>query len=92
MKACVFDGNLAVLVKEFPTKEIIIKRGLKQGNPIDSFLFIPVSKGLGGLVVMALELGLYFGFRFWNFELVVSHLQYADGTLLMVDPSLEDLW
>lgn len=41
---------------------------------------------------MALELGLYFGFRLWNFELVVSHRQYEDGTLLMVNPYLEDLW
>ncbi|MCI40746.1 RNA-directed DNA polymerase (Reverse transcriptase), partial [Trifolium medium] len=34
MKACVFGGNLSVLVNGCPTGEINIQRGLKQGDPL----------------------------------------------------------
>lgn len=39
MKACVFAGNLVVLVNGFPTHKISIQRGLKQGYPLDFFHF-----------------------------------------------------
>ncbi|GAU41880.1 hypothetical protein TSUD_367450 [Trifolium subterraneum] len=42
MKACVWDGNVSVLVNGSPTQEIPIKRGLKQGDPLAP----PVSFGL----------------------------------------------
>lgn len=33
MRACVFVGNLAVMVNGYPNQEINIQRVLKQGNP-----------------------------------------------------------
>jgi hypothetical protein len=44
IKACVFAGNLLVLVNGSPTSEINIQRGLKQGDPLAPF-FIPLGCG-----------------------------------------------
>lgn len=42
MKACVFGGNLRVLVNGWPTQEINIQRDLKQGVPSS----LPFSHGV----------------------------------------------
>ncbi|GAU51294.1 hypothetical protein TSUD_240270 [Trifolium subterraneum] len=39
IRACVFAGNLSVLVNGSPTSEINIQLGLKQGDPLAPFLF-----------------------------------------------------
>jgi hypothetical protein len=45
IRACVFRGNLSVLVNGSPTEEINIQRGLKQGDPLAPFLFLLVVEG-----------------------------------------------
>jgi len=50
IRACVFCGNLSVLVNGCPTEEVNIRRGLKQGDPLALFLFLLVVEGLSGLV------------------------------------------
>lgn len=40
MKACVFEGNMSILVNGCPTEEINVQRGLKQGDPLAPFLFL----------------------------------------------------
>jgi len=45
IRACVFCGNLSVLVNGSPTEEINIQRGLKQGDPLAPFLFLLVVEG-----------------------------------------------
>lgn len=40
----------------------------------------------------AVNLNLYEGFRFAGSEVEVSHLQYADDTLCIGTPSVENLW
>lgn len=90
MKAYVFAGNLTVLVNGFPTQEIRIQRGLKQGDTINPYLFLLVFEGLSGLVASAKEIGLYSRFRVNTSGLVSPHLQYIDDTLLVVETSLDE--
>jgi hypothetical protein len=92
MMAYVFAGNMSILVNGSPTKEINIKRGLKQGDPLAPFLFLLVAEGLGGLMKRAVGLNRFRGFRIGNNGSVVSHLQYADDTLCIGEPTLENLW
>ncbi|MCI15293.1 RNA-directed DNA polymerase (Reverse transcriptase) [Trifolium medium] len=61
--ACVFSGNMSILVNGSPTEEINIQRGLKQGDPLAPFLFLLVAEGLGGLMKRAVDLNRFSGFR-----------------------------
>ncbi|KAK2442256.1 hypothetical protein QL285_013468 [Trifolium repens] len=49
-EACIFEGNLSMLINGRPTKEINIQRGLKQGDPLAHFLFLVVAEGFGGVM------------------------------------------
>jgi hypothetical protein len=92
MKACVFAGNLSVLVNGSPTSEINIQRGLKQGDPLAPFLFLLVAEGFAGLMRSAVEKNLFKGFIVGPDNVVVSHLQYADDTICVGEATTENLW
>jgi exonuclease III len=92
IRACVFGGNLSVLVNGCPTREINIQRGLKQGDPLAPFLFLLVVEGFGGVMRRAVDLDLFKGFKIRSGGPIISHLQYADDTLCIGDASLQNLW
>ncbi|MCI22150.1 RNA-directed DNA polymerase (Reverse transcriptase), partial [Trifolium medium] len=83
IRACVCAGNLSVLVNGSPTKEVNISKGLKQGDPLAPFLFLMVVEGLGSVMARAVALGIFKPFKVSSSGVVVSHLQYADDTLLI---------
>ncbi|GAU23391.1 hypothetical protein TSUD_334390 [Trifolium subterraneum] len=92
MRACIFGGNLSVLVNGSPTGEINIQRGLKQGDPLAPFLFLLVAEGLEGVMRRAGDLDLFKGFTIRRGGPTISHLQYADDTLCIGEASVENLW
>ncbi|WJX96923.1 hypothetical protein P8452_78057 [Trifolium repens] len=92
MKGCVYGGNVSVLVNGCPTKEISIKRGLKQGDPLAPLLFLLVAEGLGGLMRRAVEVDRFRPFLVGGGEAPVSLLQYADDTLCIGEATVENLW
>ncbi|CAJ2628200.1 unnamed protein product [Trifolium pratense] len=92
MKACVFGGNLSVLVNGCPTGEINIQRGLKQGDPLAPFLFLLVAEGFGGAMRTAVEINLFKGFSIHRDGPSISHLQYADDTLFIGEVSVDNFW
>jgi hypothetical protein len=92
IRACVFAGNMSVLVNGCATEEINIQRGLKQGDPLAPFLFLLVAEGLGGLMKKAVEQNRFKGFEVGRNGVIVSHLHYADDTLCIGEASIENLW
>ncbi|GAU25119.1 hypothetical protein TSUD_274080 [Trifolium subterraneum] len=92
IRACVFAGNLSVLVNGSPTTEINIQRGLKQGDPLAPFLFLLVVEGFAGLMRSVVDKNLFKGFSVGTEGLQISHLQYADDTLCIGEASMENLW
>jgi hypothetical protein len=92
IKACVFAGNLSVLVNGSPTPEINIQRGLKQGDPLAPFLFLLVAEGFAGLMRSAVEKCLFDGFGVGSGGCKVSHLQYADDTICIGEATMENMW
>jgi hypothetical protein len=92
MRACVFGGNLSVLVNGSPTREINIQRGLKQGNLLAPFLFLLVAEGFSGATRRAGDLDMFKGFNFGRGGPSISHLQYADDMLCIGDASVDNLW
>jgi hypothetical protein len=83
MKACVFAGNLSVLVNGSPTSEINIQRGLKQGDPLAPFLFLLVAEGFAGLMRSAVEKNLFKGFSVGPGNVLLFHT-YNMRTILFV--------
>lgn len=92
MKACVFGGNMSILVNGSPTEEINVKRGLKQGDPLAPFLFLLVTEGFNGLMKNAVRRNLFKGFEIKNGGLVIYHLQYAGDPLCIGEPTVDNLW
>jgi hypothetical protein len=92
IRACVFAGNLSVLVNGCPTSKINIQRGLKQGDPLAPFLFLLVVEGFSGVMRKAVEVNLFKGFTIGRSSVVISHLQYADDTLCIGEASVSNLW
>jgi len=92
MKTCVFRGNMSILVNGSPMEEINVETGLKQGDPLAPFLFLLVAEGFSGLMKNAVNRNLFKGFEIKNGGLVISHLQYADDTLCIGEPTVDNLW
>lgn len=85
MKKCLSSARISILVNGSPTKEFSPQKGLRQGDPLSPFLFDLAAEGLNILLIRARELGLLKGVVFGANEIVVSHLQFADDSLLCCD-------
>ncbi|GJR23059.1 putative RNA-directed DNA polymerase, eukaryota, reverse transcriptase zinc-binding domain protein [Tanacetum coccineum] len=65
----------------YPTIELNLQRGLRQGDPLSLFLFILVMEGLHVAIQDAINAGLYCGAKLHFLH--VSHLLFADDVLLL---------
>ena len=84
MKECVGSAIASILVNGSPTNEFPLKRGLRQGDPLSPFHFLNVAEGLNVLMTAAMEANLFTGYSVGSTNpIVISHLQFADDTLLM---------
>lgn len=81
MRECLVTANVSVLVNGSPTEEFGVGRGLRQGDLLSPFLFLIVAEGLNILFKEAVSVGLFEGFKVWKLSL--SHLQFADDTLII---------
>lgn len=50
IRMCTFSRSCSVLVNGSPTEEFSIQKGLKQGDPLASFLYLLVAESLSGLM------------------------------------------
>ncbi|MCI34468.1 RNA-directed DNA polymerase (Reverse transcriptase), partial [Trifolium medium] len=84
IKECVCTATASVLVNGSPTDEFPLERGLRQGDPLSPFLFLLAAEGLHVLMQAMVEHQLFSGYSFgMQNSLTVSHLQFADDTLLL---------
>lgn len=86
-----FKSNMLVLVNGSPTKEFMVSRGLRQGDPLSPFIFVLVAEYLTGLVKISIEVG-----EFQKFDIKraswVDILQFTNDTLLVGDGSCKQVW
>ncbi|KAK1564769.1 hypothetical protein Q3G72_011280 [Acer saccharum] len=91
IQSCITSPELSVLVNGSPTLQFGIKRGLRQGDPLSPFLFNIVTEALSCLFQKAHGLGMMEGAVFGNDSVHVSHLQFADDTIIFLRPKMEYL-
>ena len=88
IKECVSTATASVLVNGSPTDEFHFEWGLRQGDPLSPFLFLLATEGLNVMMKALIEAQSFTGYRVGGADsVVVSHLQFADDTLLIGEKS-----
>lgn len=91
IKACVNSASASILVNGSPTPPIKHQKGLRQGDPLSPFLFDIIAESLHLLFEKATSHHLWEGIEIAPGGLKISHLQYADDTIIFCPPNLEFL-
>ena len=82
IRECISTTSFSVLVNGSPSKLFKASRGIRQGDPLSPFLFTIVVEALSLLLVKAKDVGLIGGFEMGRSGEVITHLQFADDTVL----------
>ena len=80
----------SILVNGEPKGRITPIKGIKQGDPLSPFLFLPCTKGLNGLLNQAAHQGHIKGHSFCRNNLCMTHLLFADDSLLFCRATIEE--
>ncbi|XP_059630150.1 uncharacterized protein LOC132273143 [Cornus florida] len=91
---CISSARFSVLVNGVPSGFFSSSRGLRQGDPLSPFLFLFVMEALSRLMRRVVELGFLRGFRVSSdvtSQLEISHLMFADDTLVLYDADVSQL-
>jgi hypothetical protein len=85
---CVGTAKASVLVNGSPTDEFPLERGLRQGDPLSPFLFLIAAEGLNVLMNSVVRAQMFTGYGIGaNNEVRMTHLQFADDTLIIGEKS-----
>ncbi|GAU16239.1 hypothetical protein TSUD_298710 [Trifolium subterraneum] len=77
-------GYLDAVMGRIPTDEFPLERGLRQGDPLSPFLFLLAAEGLNVLMTAMVDNHFFTGYSIGlQNHISVSHLQFADDTLLL---------
>ncbi|XP_057774901.1 uncharacterized protein LOC130993882 [Salvia miltiorrhiza] len=85
IQGCLQSATASVLVNGSSTGDFKMERGLRQGDPMSPFLFLIVAEGLNALVERAVERQLLFPVKIGKDEVPITHLQYADDTIFILE-------
>ena len=93
--ACISSVRFSVLVNGNSRGFFHTSRGLRQGDPLSPLLFLLIMEALSRMLDKATEGGFISGFPVGNSDgniLAISHLLFADDTLIMCGAEPDQLW
>ena len=91
---CISTATFSIMVNDSPAGFFRSSRGLRQGDPLSPYLFVIGMEVLSCLIAEVVDGGFLSSCRFGGREgegLTVSHLLYADDTILFCEPK-QDQW
>ena len=91
MRGCLSAVSYAILVNGIVKGWVKASRGLRQGDPLSPFLFTIIADVLSRMLLKAEERSLLEDFRVGRNRCRVSHLQFADDTILFANSCAEEL-
>ena len=94
MKWCISTASFSVLINGSPASFFPSSRGLRQGDPLSSYLFVIGMEALNCLINRAGEGNYLSGSRVADGrgeDLSISHLLYANDTLLFCEADVDQL-
>lgn len=83
INGCLASASISILINGSPTKEFKMERGLRQADPLSSFLFLMVAEALQLTILEAYNNGIFKGILVGEEDVNVSLLQYADDELIL---------
>ena len=89
--ACVKSVTYSILSNGEPKGLITQTRGIRQGDPLSPFLFLLCMEGLHSLIEDAARVGDLRGFSLCNRGPKLTHLFFADDSLLFCRANLDSL-
>lgn len=87
---CVSTASALVLVNESSLREFCLQRGLRQGDPLSSFIFLLAAEGLSLLMKKAVDGGFFKPLEIGRNKINVSHLQFADDIIFLGAADIEN--
>lgn len=79
---CISSASYSILINGNPVGKIIPSRGIRQGDPISPYLYLLCTEGLSSIIQNSIQLGKLHGFKANRSGPAISHLLFADDSLL----------
>jgi hypothetical protein len=89
-----FDCSPFVLINGTPSGFFRSSRGVRQGDPLSSFLFVIVMKAFSRMIAAAIDHGFISGFSMGSSlseRVFISHLLFVDDTLVFCGANLDQI-
>lgn len=91
ISSCVSSAAASVLLNGSPLVPFKLERGLRQGDPLSPFLFVLAAEVLNLMIKKATSLNKWSGIPICKSGPILTHLQFADDTIIFSLPDLEAL-
>lgn len=91
VRECISSVSMSILVNGLATKEFHLQKGIRQGDSLFPFFFNIAAEALYILLGRARDKNLFKAVQMGENGVFLSHLQYADDTIIFCNNDLEEI-